>query len=80
MGRAYLLRASAGKPYKLNARLQSCLDEAAGKARQMFGSAKVLDHPILGALSVNQWLKFHLVHTTHHAALFDYSALAFPLG
>lgn len=46
----------------------------------MFGSAKVLDHPILGALSVNQWLKFHLVHTTHHAALFDYSALAFPLG
>lgn len=42
------------------------LDEAAGKARQMFGSAKVLDHPILGALSVDQWLRFHLVHTKHH--------------
>lgn len=42
------------------------LDEAAGKARQMFGSAKVLDHPILGALSVGQWLRFHLVHTKHH--------------
>ena len=42
------------------------LDEAAGKARQRFGSAKVLDHPILGALSVDQWLRFHLRHTKHH--------------
>ena len=78
MGRACLLRASAGKPYKLNARLQSCLDEAAGKLGRCLARRKVLDPPILAALSVNQWLKFHLVHTTHHAALFDYSALAFP--
>jgi len=32
-----------------------------------FGShAKVLDHPILGPLSVAQWRKFHLVHGLHH--------------
>ena len=27
----------------------------------------MLDHPILGALTVDQWLKFHVVHTRHHA-------------
>jgi hypothetical protein len=27
----------------------------------------MLDHPILGALTVDQWLKFHVVHTEHHA-------------
>lgn len=42
------------------------LDDAAVRARRAFGSVKVLDHPILGALSVNQWLRFHLVHTRHH--------------
>jgi len=43
------------------------LDEAAIKTRQMLGSGKMLDHPILGALTVDQWLKFHEVHTHHHA-------------
>lgn len=42
------------------------LDEAAIKARGRFGRAKVLDHPILGAFNVDQWLKFHVVHTRHH--------------
>ena len=42
------------------------LDAAAVTARERFGSAKVVDHPILGAFSVDQWLKFHLVHTRHH--------------
>lgn len=42
------------------------LDEAAVKAQQRFGSVKVLDHPILGAFTVDQWLRFHLVHTRHH--------------
>jgi len=42
------------------------LDDAATRAGRVFGSAKVLDHPILGALSVDQWLRFHLVHTKHH--------------
>ena len=31
------------------------------------GSRPVLDHPVLGPFSVNQWRKFHLVHTRHHA-------------
>lgn len=43
------------------------LDEAAIKARQALGTGKMLDHQILGALTVDQWLKFHVVHTRHHA-------------
>lgn len=31
------------------------------------GSRAVLDHPVLGPFSVNQWRRFHLVHTRHHA-------------
>jgi hypothetical protein len=42
------------------------LDAAAIKARERFGRVKVLDHPLLGAFTVDQWLKFHLVHTRHH--------------
>jgi hypothetical protein len=44
----------------------SRLDAAAIKARERFGRAKVLDHPILGAMTVEEWLKFHQVHTRHH--------------
>ena len=42
------------------------LDVAAIRAREKFGRAKVVDHPVLGAFTVDQWLKFHLVHTRHH--------------
>jgi hypothetical protein len=42
------------------------LDAAAARVRERFGRVKVLDHPILGAFTVDQWLKFHLVHTRHH--------------
>lgn len=42
------------------------LDAAAVTARAQFGGVKLVDHPILGALTVDQWLKFHLVHTRHH--------------
>lgn len=42
------------------------LDAAAVKTKSRFGGAKVVDHPILGAFSVDQWLKFHLIHTRHH--------------
>jgi len=42
------------------------LDDAAGRTRKAFGGVRVLDHPILGALTVDQWLRFHLVHTRHH--------------
>ena len=44
----------------------SRLDAAAVAALERFGHAKVLDHPILGAMTVEEWLKFHLVHTRHH--------------
>lgn len=43
------------------------LDESAARARQALGAGKMLDHPILGALTVDQWMKFHEVHTRHHA-------------
>ena len=42
------------------------LDAAAIRTRDRFGGIKVVDHPILGAFTVDQWLKFHLVHTRHH--------------
>ena len=28
---------------------------------------KVLKHPVIGPLSVDQWRKFHWIHTRHHA-------------
>ncbi|MBY0495573.1 MAG: DUF1569 domain-containing protein [Cyanobacteria bacterium] len=43
------------------------LDESAAKAKQALGPGKMLDHPVLGALTVDQWLRFHVVHTQHHA-------------
>jgi hypothetical protein len=42
------------------------LDAAAATTRERFGARKVVDHPMLGAFTVDQWLKFHLVHTRHH--------------
>lgn len=34
---------------------------------ERFGaSVKIANHPILGPLSVQQWCKFHWVHTRHH--------------
>jgi hypothetical protein len=42
------------------------LDDAAARAKQAFGGIRVMDHPILGAFTVDQWLRFHLVHTRHH--------------
>lgn len=33
-----------------------------------FGATtKVLDHPLIGPLTANQWRKFHLAHGRHHA-------------
>ncbi|HUQ89818.1 MAG TPA: DUF1569 domain-containing protein [Vicinamibacterales bacterium] len=43
------------------------LDETSIKTKQALGSGKMLDHPIVGALTVDQWLKFHVIHTAHHA-------------
>jgi hypothetical protein len=44
------------------------MDEIITKCEERFGNgAKLLDHPILGALAAPQWRKFHLVHGRHHA-------------
>jgi hypothetical protein len=60
-----------GRPYRdLLADLDRVFSEldasltATGSA--LGGSRAVLDHPVLGPFSVNQWRKFHLVHTRHH--------------
>ena len=43
------------------------MDEIMARCAANFGSrAKILDHPILGALSISQWRKFHLIHGRHH--------------
>lgn len=42
------------------------LDDVAVRTQRVFGGVRVLDHPILGAFTVQQWLRFHLVHTRHH--------------
>ena len=43
------------------------LDESATRARQLLGTGKMLDHPVLGALTIAQWMKFHEIHTRHHS-------------
>jgi len=43
------------------------MDTLLTTCEEKFGAhTKVLDHPILGPLTVNQWRKFHLVHGRHH--------------
>jgi Protein of unknown function (DUF1569) len=43
------------------------MDELMTRCAASFGPrAKLLDHPILGPFSVNQWCKFHLVHGMLH--------------
>ncbi len=44
------------------------MDEILAQCEHAHGPAtKLMDHPILGPLSVPQWRKFHLVHGLHHA-------------
>jgi hypothetical protein len=43
------------------------MDEALYDAERMFGtSSPVAEHLILGPLTINQWRRFHFVHTRHH--------------
>ena len=43
------------------------MDAIIAQCEARFGSRRpVLDHPILGPLSVSQWRKLHLVHGRHH--------------
>jgi hypothetical protein len=43
------------------------MDAMIGQCEGKFGSrSKLLDHPILGPLTGQQWRKFHLMHGLHH--------------
>ena len=57
-------------PEKIAVEIQSKIEEMdviLTQCASKFGTrAKVLDHPILGPFSVDQWRKFHLVHGMHH--------------
>jgi len=40
-------------------------------ARRFGGRTRILDHPILGPLTADQWRKFHLAHGKHHLKQID---------
>jgi hypothetical protein len=43
------------------------MEESIAASERRFGArAKVLDHPILGPFSPNEWRRFHCVHGRHH--------------
>jgi hypothetical protein len=43
------------------------MDEIIRRCEEKFGRGKrLLDHPVLGPLTGQQWRKFHLVHGLHH--------------
>jgi hypothetical protein len=44
--------------------MASRLDEC---ERKFGATAKLLDHPVLGPLTAEQWRKFHWIHGRHHA-------------
>jgi hypothetical protein len=45
-------------------RMVSDLDDC---ERKFGGRTKILDHPILGPLTADEWRKFHWIHGRHHA-------------
>lgn len=49
----------------LRAELQS-MDKLLDRCRQRFGMERVAVHPLLGPLRVDQWRRYHAVHTQHH--------------
>jgi len=57
-------------PEKVRAEIESKIaemDAILATCETKFGvSTKVLDHVILGPLTIAQWRKFHLVHGRHH--------------
>lgn len=43
------------------------MDDVMTRCEEQFGTRRrLLDHPMLGPLTVAQWRKFHLVHGMHH--------------
>lgn len=43
------------------------MDRCLSKAEQQAGRARVLTHPVLGPLNVENWRLFHRAHARHHA-------------
>lgn len=64
------VRPQGVSPLKVRAEVDAKLaemDDALSVCAAKFGPhIKLLAHPFLGPLSVNQWRKFHLVHGRHH--------------
>jgi len=60
-----------GRPFSevmagLDGHLQE-LDRWLAEGERVFGARRsVLDHPIIGPFSVDDWRRFHWVHTRHH--------------
>ncbi len=42
------------------------MDALLSQCAQKLGRGKLLDHPILGPLTAEEWKTFHLVHGMHH--------------
>ena len=43
------------------------LDRCLSEGERVFGATRaVLDHPVIGPFSVDDWRRFHWVHTRHH--------------
>jgi len=43
------------------------MDAAITRCEERFGaSPRLMDHPVLGPLTAQQWRKFHWVHGRHH--------------
>ena len=56
------------------------LDQRLKEAARAFGArTPVLNHPVLGPFSVNDWRRFHWVHTRHHVAQIKALAAQSPL-
>jgi hypothetical protein len=46
----------------------AAMDVALDEAELRFGPrVRLMDHPVLGPLTIDQWRTFHWVHTRHHA-------------
>jgi hypothetical protein len=46
----------------------TAMDEAIRACERKFGNrVKLVDHPILGPLTADEWRKFHWLHARHHA-------------
>lgn len=42
------------------------MDDTLQLCEQRLGQCKMADHPVLGPLTVEEWRRFHWVHTRHH--------------